>query len=290
MKNNLSTLFAGSANLQSTTQRLPEILSILLVVGCAYTIANITWNLLPENHDLSVSPVVSNNIKPTTKTNSTQSFRQLSNAHLFGIAAKKTDAAPTNAPDTKLNLVLKGVLSATPMSFASAIIARKNNGPEDIYSVGDTLPGNVKIKEIHSDHVIISRGGQLETLRLPKDNVSEGFTSTNTAKAFSSADQSFRDVRTQILKDPTSFGDYALPVVVKEQGKQVGYRLDFQKKGDVLKKAGLMPTDIITSINGMPLDTPQKSMRALRQMRNSSQLDLIVKRNGVDLEINLQLQ
>lgn len=32
------------------------------------------------------------------------------------------------------------------------------------------------------------------------------------------------------MSNPTSFGDYALPVVVKENGKQVGYRLQPQKK------------------------------------------------------------
>ena len=290
MTYNISTLLAGSANLQSTTQRLPEILSVLLIAGSAYTLANITWNALPESNDLTVTPIIKGNNQTTEKTNSAQSFRQLSNAHLFGVVSKKTNIVSTRAPETKLDLVLKGVLATSPMSMASAIIARKKNGPEDIYSIGDKLPGNVTIKEIHPEHVIISRGGQLETLRLPKDSDLNTFTSSSTKKPVSFGKQSLKNVRDQIIKDPTSFGDYALPIVVKEKGKQVGYRLDFQDKGDIFKKAGLRASDVITSVNGMPLDTPQKSIRALRQMRTTAQLNLIVKRNGSDVKINFRLQ
>ena len=288
MTNSLSTLFAGSTNLQFATQRLPEILSVLLIAGCSYTLATITWNLIPQNNAVSDTPVFISNNKPATRTNATQTFRQLSNAHLFGVVQKNN--VTTKAPETKLDLVLKGVLAATPMSIASAIIARKKNGPEDIYGIGDKLPGNVTIKEIHPDHVIISRGGQLETLRLPKDSSSKSFISTSRAQSISSGKQSLKDVRNQIIKDPTSFGDYALPIVVKEKGKQVGYRLDFQCKGEVFKKAGLKTTDIITSVNGIKLDTPQKSIRALRKMRTSNALNLIVKRNGADVNISLKLQ
>ena len=288
MTNSLSTLFAGSTNLQFATQRLPEILSVLLIAGCSYTLATITWNLIPQNNAVSDTPVFISNNKPATRTNATQTFRQLSNAHLFGVVQKNN--VTTKAPETKLDLVLKGVLAATPMSIASAIIARKKNGPEDIYGIGDKLPGNVTIKEIHPDHVIISRGGQLETLRLPKDSSSKSFISTSRAQSISSGKQSLKDVRNQIIKDPTSFADYALPIVVKEKGKQVGYRLDFQSKGEVFKKAGLKTTDIITSVNGIKLDTPQKSIRALRKMRTSNALNLIVKRNGADVNISLKLQ
>ena len=288
MTNSLSSLFTGSANLQFATQRLPEIFSVLLIVGCSYTLATITWDLVPQNNDVSDTSVIISNNKPTTRTNATQAFRQLSNAHLFGVFQKNN--ITTKAPETKLDLVLKGVLATTPMSLASAIIARKKNGPEDIYGIGDKLPGNVTIKEIHADHVIISRGGQLETLRLPKDSSSKNFISTSRTQSTSFGNQSLKDVRNQIMKDPTSFGDYALPIVVKEKGKQVGYRLDFQGKGDVFKKAGLKTTDIITSVNGMKLDTPQKSIRALRKMRTSTALNLVVRRNGADVNISLKLQ
>ena len=288
MKNNITNLLAGSVTLQTTFQRFPEILSVILIAGFSYTLATITWGLLPDNHESAVTPVIVSHNAP--KTNSTQLFRQLSNAHLFGVAAKQTKAASTSAPVTKLKFVLKGVLATSPMSLASAIIAHKKNGPEDIYGIGDKLPGNVTIKEIHPDHVILSRSGQLETLKLPDNSGSQSFITSDRARAAPIGKQSLKDVRNHILKDPTSFGDYALPIVVKEKGKQIGYRLDLQAKGEVFTAAGLRATDVITSINGIKLDSPQKSMRALRKMRTSSQLNLTVNRNGADVKINLRLQ
>lgn len=285
MTNKLSSLLAGSANLQSTVQHLPEMLSVLLITGSAYTLANFTWNLYPQNKDLMLTPSVITSNLPTKTINSSHLTRAISNAHLFGVTSNNNNVT-TKAPITKLNLVLKGVLAAVPISLSSVIIARKKNGPEEIYTIGDRLPGNVTIKEIHAEHVIIDRGGQLETLRLPKESSRQNIAYVSSI----SGTQSLKDIRNQILKDPTSFGDYALPIVVKENGKQIGYRLDFQAKGDIFKRAGLRSTDIITSVNGMKLDTPQKSIRALRKMRTSNRLNLIVRRNGTDVKINLRLQ
>ena len=74
-------------------------------------------------------------------------------------------------------------------------------------------------------------------------------------------------VRQEILQNPTSFGDYALPVVVKQNGKQVGYRLQPQQKGaELMQQAGLEADDIITEINGIKLDNPQNGIGALRQL------------------------
>lgn len=290
MTNAITSVFSGSPKIQALFQRLPEILSLVLTIVCAYTLATISWGLITENDKPTFIPEQINNNNPGNQTNALQSFRELSNAHLFGITTKKVEITQTKAPETKLNFVLKGVLAAVPMSLASAIIARSSNSAEEIYGIGDKLPGNVTIKEIHSDHVILERAGRLETLRLPKDagaaQVSSNF---STARFSSSSDSSIKTIRDDIRRNPTSFGDYALPVVVKEKGKQIGYRLQFQEKGDVLKSAGLRATDIITSINGIKLDQPRNAMNALRKLSTANQLNIIVKRNGMEVPINLQL-
>ena len=49
MTNQLTTLFANTAYLQHLNQRLPVIISLLLVIACAHALASITWMLLPED-------------------------------------------------------------------------------------------------------------------------------------------------------------------------------------------------------------------------------------------------
>ena len=82
---------------------------------------------------------------------------------LFGFN-ERPEAKPDKAdmPKTKLNLILRGALAGLDnKKYASAIIQDK------LYEVGDSLPGGVTLSEVFSDHVVLNRGGQLETLYFP---------------------------------------------------------------------------------------------------------------------------
>ena len=233
-------------------------------------------------------------------SNAEKLFKKLTAANIFGVSEK---AAPvkkkTTAPETKLNLSLKGVLAATPMERASAIIAKGKAGKEDIYSIGDKMPGGVEIKEIHAEYVVLERNGQLETLKLQKAGGLASLSATSQAPSrgrslsrsprASSPGAALKKIRTSILKDPTSFGDYALPVVVKEKGKQVGYRLQAQKKGELLAELGIQPNDVITEINGVKLNKAQNGVSALRKLSTAKNLTIMVKRNGVEMPLSIAM-
>ena len=206
----------------------------------------------------------------------------------------------TKAPETKLNLTLKGVLAAIPMEMASAIIAQGKNGKEDIYGIGDKMPGGVTIKEIHPEYVVLERSGRLETLKLQKLSGVDGFGSGGKSNLQSGSSSNrysqgspaaaLKDIRSNIMKNPTSFGEYALPVVVKENGKQIGYRLKPQQKGQMLSELGIESGDVITQINGVKLDNQQNGISALRKLSTANNLNIVVKRNGAEIPLNISLQ
>ena len=54
-----------------------------------------------------------------------------------------------------------------------AIVADARNR-EQVYAVGDTLPGEAVLEEVYPDRIILRRAAQLETLRLPEDSASLG--------------------------------------------------------------------------------------------------------------------
>ncbi len=205
-------------------------------------------------------------------------------------------AAPrqTKAPETRLNLVLRGVIAVDPMSLSHAIIARGKNGKEEVYTVGDKMPGGVIVEEVHPDHVVLNRGGQLETLQLVKDEDVGSIQTSNTSRNFlpsGTPGQQLAGIRQEILKNPTSFGDYALPVVVKRNGKQLGYRLQPQQKGnELMQEVGLEANDVITEINGIKLDNPQNGIGALRQLSTANSVSITVMRNGTEVPLSIQLQ
>ncbi|NOQ68816.1 MAG: hypothetical protein GQ573_01685, partial [Gammaproteobacteria bacterium] len=150
----------------------------------------------------------------------------------------------------------------------------------------------VLIKEIHPEYVVLDRNGQLETLKLQKISGVANIKSGNKPylKSNKSPGAALKEIRSSILKDPASFGDYALPVVVRENGKQIGYRLQPQKKGALLSELGVQSTDVITQINGIKLDRPQNGIMALRKLSTAKNLNIVVKRNGAEVPLNITLQ
>lgn len=270
-------------------------MSVLLIIACAYLLVEITWMLIPQE-DEKVLPAQKKISSANAKQAQQNSFRQLTSANIFGVSQNAPLAKQTKAPETKLNLTLKGVLAAIPMKMASAIISQGKSGKEDIYSVGDKMSGGVLIKEIHPEHVVLERSGRREILKLQKisgvnlKSASKKGYNSPAGRSIGSSARALTKIRTDILKNPTSFADYALPVIVKENGKQIGYRLQPQKKGELLSEMGLQPTDVITQINGVKLDKPQNGVSALRKLSTAKSLDLVVKRNGAEIPLNITLQ
>jgi len=293
MANTLITQLNNPAVLQKANQRLATIVSLLLIVACVYLLAEITWMLfLPQE---ASSPPASRRALPVVNKQAQQdSFRNLSTANLFGESEKVVAQQSQEAPETKLNLTLKGVLAMTPSTMASAIIAQGKAGQEDIYSVGDKMAGGVLIKDIFPTYVVLERSGRLETLRLPKDNGDDLLQlvgdDAEDRKNSSSIGGSLKEIRANILKSPTSFADYALPVLVKENGKQIGYRLQPQKDGELLSELGIQSTDVIIQINGVTLDNQENAISALRDLSTAKNLDIVVKRDGAEIPMNISLQ
>ncbi|MDT8451197.1 MAG: type II secretion system protein GspC [Gammaproteobacteria bacterium] len=302
MTRTFNQLFTHSEQLQPLLKRLPVVINFLLIIACAQLLSQGIWMLLaePESEFFAATPSANSGTDKNAdnaQKSQQQAFRSLTSAHLFGVAQNQgPQMSAEKAPDTKLNLVLRGILTAGETQMASAIIARGANGQEEIYGIDDKMPGGITLREIHAQHVIIERQGQLETLRMEKDEgddlisapVGRPQSSTSTMSALAS--QKIKNIRRELISNPTSFSKYALPVVVRENGVQVGYRLQPQQNSDLLRQAGLEASDVITSVNGVSLNDMNNSISALRELSSASQVNIIVKRNGVEIPLNIQLQ
>ncbi|MCW8924289.1 MAG: type II secretion system protein GspC, partial [Gammaproteobacteria bacterium] len=297
-----SQLLNQTEQLQPLLKRLPVIVNFVLIIACAQLLSEAIWMLLDDSRSESVAvvtpanSVTSKNLSNAKKSQQ-QAFRKLTSSHLFGIAeTKKAPITASVAPETKLNLVLKGVLAAGTTPMASAIIAQSANGKEEIYGIGDKIPGGITLKEIHPEHVILERRGQLETLRMLKDKGNAQFSPVSNAAQPSTSlistasTKKLKKIRNELIKNPKSFQNYALPIVVRENGKQIGFRLQPKQNSDLLTQAGIEPSDVITSINGIKLNDMTNSISALNALRTANSVNIMVKRNGVEVPLNIQLQ
>ncbi len=303
MANILITQLNNPVVLQQLNRRLAAIVSILMIVACAYLLVEITWMFFPQDEGMEV--IEKSRTEPAFKNQAQQNnFKNLTSANVFGVSQKAVAVKQTKVPETRLNLSLKGVLAADPMKMASAIIAQGKNGKEDIYGIGDKMPGGVTVKEIYPEYVVLERNGSLETLKLERvsgiaslqSKSSKGFYSgrsgrgnSNSWSGSSSPEAALKNIRADILKNPTSFGEYALPVVIKENGKQIGYRLQPQTKGQLLSELGIQENDVITQVNGVMLDDPKNGISALRKLSTAKNLNIMVKRDGAEVSLNISL-
>ena len=91
----------------------------------------------------------------------------VANQHLFGDDKTAIESETiTQAPATRLNLKLIGVIAAQNNSL-SKIIIQIDNSDVGVYSIGDKLPkGNATIEKIETTQVLLRRNGKLESLAI----------------------------------------------------------------------------------------------------------------------------
>jgi general secretion pathway protein C len=155
---------------EQLTRYLPWLVNILLAALLVSTFVDVTLRWLS-------SPAVENTpavmaTPPLIKQQASQPA-QIAQLHLFGQAQSQAGGqAPTVAPETKLNLVLRGVIVSGQASDALAIIGPRG-GKEKDYTIGQSLPGGAELKEIYADRVILQHRGRLETLTLQRKLLSD---------------------------------------------------------------------------------------------------------------------
>ncbi len=87
---------------------------------------------------------------------------------LFGFSDKTQEASQDekDIPETRLNLVLRGAIAGEGVQTSSAII-EEGGSSEQLYFIGESLPGGATLAQINNDHIVIKRNGMLEKLYFP---------------------------------------------------------------------------------------------------------------------------
>jgi general secretion pathway protein C len=207
------------------------------------------------------------------------------NRHLFGQANAQGNGA--NAPQTSASLVLAGVLAVDNPERGMAIIGPTATTAK-LYPAGADVPGGVRLHAVYNDRVLLDRNGALETLYLPR--LSGGVAPPPAPLANASAPAGQR------LANFARNNGGLLNGLIRVQpvfnaGKLSGYRL-FPGTGGVpgMTRLGLKAGDLVTAVNGTPLDDPNHANDVLQALSNASSATVTILRNGVEEEVNLNLE
>ena len=278
------------------SQHQKQLHTIVVVLLSLYLIAfaaKLVWRIIPEPQ-LSATPTVSR--APVISSSSGQNgvnIAKIQQLNLFGNAAAKPAepvAEVTDAPETRLNLTLTGVVASSEQEAGTAII--ENRGSQTVYGLGEKIEGtNATLQKVYNDRVIIKNGVRNETLMLDGIDYDEA-NRRREMQARNRPEPEELEEDTVELSDealeataalrerPANFTDFISISPKTEEGQLIGYQVSPGKEPELFKSAGLQAGDVITQINGLDLTDLQQSQEALSELRNAQTIELTIIRDG----------
>jgi general secretion pathway protein C len=272
--------------LDRASHTLPQAIMVVLVIAIAWQLVQLTWLLLdrgPQPQTAIMPPPM--NIAPVRSGVDVQA---IINAHLFDVPEVAAPPDAANAPATQMNLVLSAVFAAEDPARGLAIIGESAQSAK-VFAVGGTVRPGTRLHAVYIDRVILDRGGSLEALALPK-RASSGALVINRAPPPPPATNQFTDnLRRMAETNPGAFAEIIRPQPVFANGVQRGYRVYPGRNRQQFTKLGLVPGDLVLSINGTPLDDPQRGMEIFNTMGSADRVTVTVERNGQSQELTLNM-
>ncbi|KMT64666.1 type II secretion system protein GspC [Catenovulum maritimum] len=293
-------------------QKLPQhklslLTQVILGVYITWLFAQMTWQLFPQP--------VQNSISQSMPAQANQADKQIdvskiSRLNLFGnynAAPKPIERLPEpeNAPQTKLNLKLTGVVPSSEPARAAAIIEK--SGSQDVYGINEKIDGTrAVIKEIFADRVILEQSGRRETLMLEgRDYKAEAAGSSYASSNKSTATKEQVSEQKQVIKeedraaieqlrkdafsDPGKLIDYIKVNPLRKNGELIGYRLYPGKDAKLFSSVGLKAGDVAIEINGYDLTNLSQALQAMTELKSAQEASLMVDRNGSVTQIFFSL-
>ena len=213
-----------------------------------------------------------------------------------------------NAKETRLALVLTGIVASTEDGLGSAVI--KGGSREQVYAVGDDLPvsGKVTLVKVMPRQVVIDNSGTYELIKLyegpglvlPTRAAQKARPNSATPAASQSAgDDTVVDVearaivagqyRQQLYEAPESLARVVSISPVREEGSVSGYRVAPGADRDAFNATGFQSGDVVKAVNGLALSDASNTLKLYQLMKDANQATFELERNGESVTLSVDL-
>jgi general secretion pathway protein C len=267
---------------------LPPWLAALFAIGLAWKLAQLTWALVPQGEARPVAspPAAASGLTTDAATASAQPDR-IVNLHIFGEYKPSEVAVDVPSSDVlpdAANYKLLGVYYSADPKFSTAIIVDER-GDANVYAIGDALARGAKLNSVEPTRVVIQRGESFEKLELPQEADVASSGPVRSARApvrlrEPPAGSQTNQLEAALSAAPQQLSELIRPQPVFADGKQLGYRVYPGRNRAQFTKLGLKPGDLVTQINGSPLDDPARGLEIFRVLEEGSQVSVTVERDG----------
>ncbi len=297
--------------------------ALALALLAAAFAARLIWAAMGLFAD-PVPPTTPMSVEQLTAEAEAGAVNAVSQWHLFGVGlpARDTRSLASTAPDTGLQLTLRGIFAADDPKLGRAIIAAPG-GADRAYSVGQEISPGVTLDAVYADRVMLLRDGALEALRLPRADggVVASAPSTGTpaiagpgqprnatpmravpvepatgaAQPFVNPVMSLGGIdwnkTTQGMNvDVAALAQQVQLLPVMENGQFVGVRLSGGRDVPLIAKLGLRPDDVVTAVNGIALDSPARAGQVAQSLAGASTASVTVRRGGKTENLSVSLR
>ena len=236
-------------------------------------------------------------------------------------ASSQAPEPPPPAPEppaTPLPLKLVGTVAGGNAARFAILESTGNPPGQAVYQVGDMVQ-QVVIVDIRPDCVVVEKGeGRRETLCFQADNGTTppqqsavpppGGRQSAIAPAPQPAPRpgeagsasivrvdpgTWRISRDLIMENFANVGSLSSQATVTPyfvQGQQQGFRLSQIRSGGLLQQIGLQEGDVLQTVNGLNLYTPQEALQAYQQLQTESTVRINILRNNRPTTLTYELR
>lgn len=201
---------------------------------------------------------------------------------------------PGAAQVTGLALQLYGTRMNEGSGQGSAIIATPD-GVQSSYVAGDQIMPGVVLKEVAFDHVVIDRGGTVESLYL--DQSGEPAASPTSEQTAPPAPAPSASTGTSAMPSgpgspPLNAASIARDIAFQprtEGGRVTGIIVSPKGGSDAFAKAGFQAGDILTQVNGRPVVSSADIEGLKASLKPGGHLFFMVERGAATVPVNFIL-
>lgn len=206
------------------------------------------------------------------------------------------------APVSDSSLKLKGVMAG---ARGYAIISASGSG-EDVYRVGDELPGGGEIEAIEARRVILVREGRRETLVLDPDSASRGGGAARPAGSSGDSEAPARRLPgIRGFNAPAGASVGSLPEAARSVGLDAGelaqsisampvagggFRVRPGRNARLFGELGLQVNDVVVAVNGQPLESAQAVKRLFAEVLSRGEVAITLRRDGQEMTLRPDLE
>jgi len=317
-----SPLYSLQQRLQPLGQRLAavrarrwqQLILLLAAIWLVWSLARIVWLLMPwpapvVAADSAPINVVASGVSANDSAKGGVDVEAMVGWKLFGDAGDSqsqpvvlAEVDADAAQESSLNLQLQGVMSARDPALARALILA--DGIQKQFAIGEQLPasGRVTLSRVLPDRIIIDNNGRAETVWLYDPSAMTGGVQPvqpvsppapgraidmRGDAAVTAAAAGYRE---QLFRDPASLSDVLQVSVERDGGRMIGYRVRPGRDAAQFERFGFKAGDVVTAINGVGLEDPQRALELYNQMRSATDATFTVRRGSEELTVLVSLE